>query len=407
MEAFELTEIIAKGESSKVQFKEKVMDAYKISAEMVAFSNSKGGMIIIGVDDKTGDVKGLSYKEIQDTNSLLVNAASENVKSPITITTETINVNGRMALVVFIEEGINKPYKDNKGLVWIKNGPDKRKVTSNEELARLLQSSGHLYADETIIPSSSLHDLDIEAFKKCLYKKYHEKLSTENFTLDRLLKLSIEEILSILELNLSLSQVLKNMRLAANDSLTLCGLLLFGNDPQKFKPVFNIQCASFVGNDISGTEFRDKENINGNFISIFKNASGFLNRNLKKIQEGKEFNTPGVLEIHPVALQELLVNALVHRDYFISSSIKLFIFDNRIEIISPGKLPNTLSIENIKSGISVARNPIIHSTAQYILPYSGLGSGILRALNYYKDIDFVNDVKGDRFISIIGRTTKE
>jgi ATP-dependent DNA helicase RecG len=164
-----------------------------------------------------------------------------------------------------------------------------------------------------------------------------------------------------------------------------------------------MQCASFLGNDISGTEFRDKENIDGHFISMFKQALGFLNRNLKKIQEGKNFNTPGVLEIPGLVLEELVVNAMVHRDYFINSSIKLFIFDDRVEIISPGKLPNALTIENIMSGISVARNPIIHSTAQYILPYSGLGSGILRAINRYKDIRFENDVKGDRFKAIIHR----
>lgn len=193
------------------------------------------------------------------------------------------------------------------------------------------------------------------------------------------------------------------MGMAAGEHLTLAGLVLFGEAPQKYRPVLNLQCASLVGNEISGTEFRDKENIDGHFMSMFKQALGFFNRNLKKIQKGKNFNTPGILEIPGIVLEELLVNALVHRDYFINSSIKLFIFDNRIEIISPGKLPNTLTIENIKSGISVARNPVIHSTAQYILPYSGLGSGIIRAVNHYDKIDFENDVDGDRFKAIIHR----
>jgi ATP-dependent DNA helicase RecG len=403
MDELEILDLIKKGESSKVQFKEMVSDAYKIATEMVAFSNSTGGIIIIGIKDKTGDISGLSYDDIQKTNSLLVNAASEIVKSPITLFTETISVEGKHVLIVQIKEGNNKPYKDNKGIVWVKNGSDKRKVTSNEELARMLQSGGNIYADELVIVRSTLRDLDMKAFKKCLYRKYNERLTTLNFNLEQLLKLSMEEIFKKLDLNLSLNRVLQNMGLASGDHLTLAGLLMFADAPQSFRPVFNMQCASFLGNDISGTEFRDKENIDGHFISMFKQALGFLNRNLRKIQEGKNFNTPGVLEIPGVVLEELVVNAMVHRDYFINSSIKLFIFDDRVEIISPGRLPNALTIENIMSGISVARNPIIHSTAQYILPYSGLGSGILRAISRYKDIRFENDVKGDRFRVIIQR----
>jgi predicted HTH transcriptional regulator len=403
MDGTELLELISKGESSKVQFKEKVTDAYKIATEMVAFSNSTGGIILIGIDDKTGKVTGLSYDEIQETNSLLVNAASGNVKSPITIFTETVSVNGKHVLLVRIREGNDKPYKDNKGAVWVKNGSDKRKVTSNEELARLLQSSGNIYADEQVITSSHVEDLEIPAFKMALHRKYHEKFTGIKFSLEKLLKMDVADIFDTLGLNLPLKQVLQNMGLASGDHLTMAGLILFAEEPQKYKPVFNIQCASFVGNDISGTEFRDKENVNGHFVAIFNQAAAFLNRNLKKIQKGKDFNTPGVLEVPRIVLEELLVNALVHRDYFIQSSIKLFVFDNRIEIISPGKLPNTLTVERIKSGISVARNPVIHSTAQYILPYSGLGSGILRALAHYDKIDFENDMQSDRFKAIIHR----
>jgi predicted HTH transcriptional regulator len=403
MDELAILDLIKKGESSVVQFKEKVTDAYKIAAEMVAFSNSKGGTLIIGVNDKTGSISGLSYDDIQKTNSLLVNAATDNVRSPITIFTETVTVTDKNVLIAQVREGNNKPYKDNKGIVWIKSGSDKRKVTSNEELARLLQSSGNIFADEQVISGTTIGQMDMETFKKCLHRKYHEKLTAVNFNLERVLKLSVEDIFDTLDLNLPLHMVLENMGLAREKQLTLAGLLMFGDSPQTHRPVFNIQCASFLGNEIGGTEFRDKENIDGNFMVLFKNALGFLNRNLKKIQKGKSFNTPGVLEIPGVVLEELLVNALVHRDYFIQSSIKLFIFDNRVEIISPGKLPNTLTIENIKSGISVARNPVIHSTAQYILPYSGLGSGILRALANYDKIDFENDVKGDRFKAVIHR----
>lgn len=403
MNASDILDLIQRGESSLVQFKEQVNDAYKIATEMVAFSNSSGGTLIIGVNDKTGNVVGLTYQEIQETNSLLVNAATDNVKSPITIFTETVPVEGKYLLVARIREGSDKPYKDNKGVVWIKNGSDKRKVTSNEEFARLLQSSGNLFADEMVVGKSSLDDLDREVFKKCLFRKYHEKLLSIGLNLPEYSKLSLGEVFDRLELNLPLPQLLVNMGLMHGDHLTLAGLLLFAKDPQGYRPMYNIQCASFLGNEVAGSGFRDKENVDGNFLDMYERAIGFLNRNLRKIQVGEEFNVQGVLEVPLVVLVELLINAMVHRDYFIHSSIKLFIFDNRIEIISPGRLPNTLTIENIKSGISVARNPILHSITQFVLPYSGLGSGIPRALSSYEHIEFQNDKQGDRFFVIINR----
>ncbi|MBA4057328.1 MAG: ATP-dependent DNA helicase, partial [Marivirga sp.] len=98
-----------------------------------------------------------------------------------------------------------------------------------------------------------------------------------------------------------------------------------------------------------------------------------------------------------------IVNSLIHRDYFIKSSIKVFIFDNRIEIISPGKLPNSLTIDKIKSGTSISRNPILFSNARYLLPYIGVGSGIPRALNSYPNIDLINDTEREIFTAIIHR----
>jgi ATP-dependent DNA helicase RecG len=102
-------------------------------------------------------------------------------------------------------------------------------------------------------------------------------------------------------------------------------------------------------------------------------------------------------------LEELLVNALIHRDYFINSPVKLFIFDNRIEFISPGKLPNNLTIENIKNGVSIMRNPVLSSFATRLLPYRGIGTGIIRALKNYREIVFENDQNGERFIVIVKR----
>ncbi|MDI6600581.1 MAG: ATP-binding protein [Thermoanaerobacteraceae bacterium] len=107
---------------------------------------------------------------------------------------------------------------------------------------------------------------------------------------------------------------------------------------------------------------------------------GFIKRNLRKIQRDN-FNLPSIWEVPEIALEEAVVNALVNRDYFINSSVRVFIFKDWIEIISPGKLPNTTNIENIKQGIQIARNPILLSFVPKLkIPYRGIGSGIRRMI---------------------------
>ncbi|MET4081587.1 ATP-dependent DNA helicase RecG [Pedobacter sp. UYP30] len=383
MDALHLLDLIQKGESSVVQFKVRVNDDYKIGTEMVAFSNTKGGLIIIGVDDKTGIINGLSFEEITETNRLLANAASDNVKAQIFIETETVKVENNNVIVATVAEGQSKPHTDNKGIIWLKNGSDKRKVVAREEMARLLQSSGSLYADETLVNGTTINDIDEELFGDFITAKT---------------KKTIEE------LGQSTSKVLSNLGMIKEGKLSLAGLLLFGKNPQQFRPTFTVQCVSFVGDDISSKEYRDKEDpFTGNLREIYKKTLSFITRNLKKIQSKKGFNSLAELEIPVEAIEELLINALIHRDYFILSSIKVFIFDNRIEIISPGKLPNTLTIDNIKVGTSIPRNPILFTNARYILPFVGVGSGIPRAIESSPDLDLINDTGREMFIAVIKR----
>ncbi|MFW6275303.1 MAG: RNA-binding domain-containing protein [bacterium] len=383
MDALELLDLIQMGESSKVQFKVRVNNANSIGAEMVAFSNTKGGMIIIGVDDKTGEINGLSFEELQATNELLANAASNNVKAPIYIYTETVKVEEQNVIVAHISEGTSKPHMDNNGIIWVKNGSDKRKVVAKEEIARLLQSSGNLFADETIVTGTTVNDIDEDYFQKFILAKTKK-------TID--------------ELGQSTSTILSNLGMLKDGKISLGGLLLFGKNPQQFRPTFTVQCVSVIGNEISTNEFRDKEEpFTGNLKKLYDNTLSFITRNLKKLQKEYGFNTQSELEIPIETIEELLVNALIHRDYFISSSIKVFIFDNRIEIVSPGKLPNTLTIDNIKIGTSIPRNPILFTNARYVLPFVGVGSGIPRAFENSPDLVLINDTDRELFISIIKR----
>ncbi len=383
MDALELLDLIQMGESSKVQFKVRVNNANSIGAEMVAFSNTNGGIIIIGIDDKTGQINGLSFEELQATNELLANAASNNVKAPIYIYTETVKVDKQNVIVAHISEGTSKPHMDNNGIIWVKNGSDKRKVIAKEEIARLLQSSGNLFADETIVNGTTINDIDEVFFQEFIVAKT---------------KKSIEE------LGQSTASLLSNLGMLKDGKISLGGILFFGRNPQQFRPTFTVQCVSIIGNDISSNKFRDKEDpFTGNLKELYDKTLSFITRNLKKIQKKDSFNSPSELEIPIETIEELLINALIHRNYFISSSIKVFIFDDRMEIISPGKLPNTLTIDKIKIGTSIPRNPILFTNARYILPFVGVGSGIPRALENSPNLELINDTDRELFISVIKR----
>lgn len=118
----------------------------------------------------------------------------------------------------------------------------------------------------------------------------------------------------------------------------------------------------------------------------------FLRRALPKRVKDRGVNAPGRWAVPQIVFEELLVNALIHRDYFVEAPIRLFVFDDRVELVSPGALPNHLTADKIRAGNSVIRNPILASfAAKGVLPYRGLGTGIQRALAEWNAIRFVDD----------------
>jgi predicted HTH transcriptional regulator len=383
MNAAELVDIISRGESGKVQFKERMPHATSMAYEIIAFANSEGGIIIFGVNDKTGHLNGLSFTETASLNSQLVNIASNNILPPIFIKTETISVNGHNLVVVTIPEGTGKPYKDRSGCIYMKNGSDKRKVTSNEELARLLQTGRAIFADEMPVHGSSISNIDMDRFKTFVKKRYEKSLSDFDIPLER---------------------ILENLNLAKNGMLTLAGLLLFGENRHTLRPVFSMQCIAVDDDVITGDRWSDTESpIEGTLDVIFDRAMGFIDRNMRKIPETEGFNSPKKWEIPRRVFEEFIINALIHRDYFISSPVKVFVFQNRIEIISPGKLPNSLTVDNIKNGVSIVRNPVLYSNARDVLPYIGLGTGIPRAFSLYPNGIVIENITEPELLKVIIR----
>jgi len=383
MDAKELLDVISTGETSKLQFIRDILDIDALAAEIAAMSNALGGMILIGIEDKTGEVVGFDAQS--GLNERVANIATNNVNPPVYIHTEVISIDRdkpAKVLAIHIPEGINKPYKDNNGAIWMKQGADKRRVTDNAEIMRLFQSSGTLYMDEMTIPDTSEKDINFERVKTYL-KKIDRNLEDEDITIN--------------------ATLLKNLLLVKQEKLTLGGLLFFSKNPQKYRPTFCIKAISFFGNEIGGSSYRSSKDIIGTIPDMFEQAMAFFTANLNHIQDGQNFNSVGRLEVSEVALEELLQNALVHRDYSKNAPIRIAIFDNRIEIISPGKLPNSLTVENIKLGNTVVRNNLLVTYCAKLMIYRGFGSGISRALKNQPNITFINDIEGEQFIAKIPR----
>ena len=411
MNADELLHIIRMGETSTIQFKERMDDAYKLGCELTAFSNSFGGQLLIGINDKTGELNGLSFDELQKMTTLLSNTASENVKPSILIKTQTVDVEGQVILVVSVPEGKNKPYRDNKGIIWVKNGSDKRKVFDNSELADMMTSHIVYRPDAQEIENATVSDLDESTLKDFLLHRFETACKTQGISAATITQMSVNELTGYIGSGLDIDSLLKNIGLVLpSGNLTLAALLLFGKSPQRYFPALTIKCVNFWGNDISGTEFRDKVNnvdMEGNLKHQYDMVMAFLTRNLKRIQVSSEFNSLGKLEIPVESLSEIVVNALVHRSLTWQAPIRILIFDDRVEIHSPGELTHGLTVDDIKRGVSFPRNSLLFDNAIYLLPYTGIGSGILRTIRYDCDVEFRNEPTVHEFVVIFRRSNQQ
>ena len=378
-----MIEIISRGEDSGHQFKANMTNDLSLGQELVALSNSGGGEIYIGVSDD-GTIAELTREDMGRLNQLISNAASQQVRPPINPQSENIGMPDGLVMRVVVQDGISKPYTDKNGVTWVKSGSDKRKATSREEIQRLYQQAGLVHADEVPVRGMTIGDIDLDYFREFYESNYGEPLKDSS---------------------VALPDLLKNMNLLQGDEVNISGALLFGKKPNFRLPAFIVKAAAFPGLEFHEDSYLDNKDISGKIADVFQQSMSFVLGNIKHVQEDQGVNTAGTPEVPRIALEELIANALIHRDYFISAPVRILVFDNRIEIISPGHLPNNLTVENIKKGNSNIRNPILASFASKILPYRGLGSGIIRALKAYPDIDFDNDLNGNLFKALIRRKT--
>ena len=267
---------IALGEDSTRQFKVDVKNAESLAAEMAAFANTNGGTVFIGVADD-GSAPGLSGNDVARINQLVSNAASHLVRSPLAVQTANVALeNGRLVLVLTVPKGIDKPYFDKNGIIWLKAGADKRRVNSREELRRFFQVTNQFHADE-LPTKAGIDKLDKLRFRDFLRDVYKQEYPASPSDLSRLLQ---------------------NMNLATDDGrLNLAGVLLFAEQPEWIVPQFVIKAIRYPGDKIHATDYLDTEDFAGPLPKLFEGALAFVMRNLHKVQAGRGVNAPGLPEI--------------------------------------------------------------------------------------------------------------
>jgi ATP-dependent DNA helicase RecG len=370
MNKAELLEIIASGESSGVEFKRDNIPIQDLAREIVAFANYQGGMILLGVEDD-GTISGIQRQNIEE---WVMQACRTKVEPEIIPYYETVALdNGKRVAIVRISSGPAKPYamlRHGHRYYYIRAGSTVREA-GREELLRLFQASGRVTVDLQPVPGATLADLDQRRLRQYFEDILEQRISEQDDELCRLLE------------TVDLMTQPNGMSIP-----TVAGMLLFGKDVKRFLPQAGIRAVAYPGKEKDYAVI-DDEILRGPMLPLLeKNREGLVERGL--VEQAEDFTRRNIgvkayLDLgrrmekrdYPLdVVREIIVNALVHRDYTIAGTdIMLAIYSDRLEITSPGRLPNTVTIEGIKRGQRYARNQIlVYIMRDYgYVEYRGMG----------------------------------
>ena len=366
---FSVKEIIDQGENSCVDFKRASVRPERLAREMIAFANSSGGTILIGVEDDKSITGLTSDKNFEE---WIANIARNNVVPPIVPTIREELVDGTPIAVVDIPKGPDRPYQDLSGRYYIRAGSTNR-IASINELMRLFQQTGLFHYDQTGVERTgfaALNQTAIDQYFQAYDVDYIEMNDNEKV------------------------RILKNTDIMTDSGeVSVAGNLVFGINPQRFQHNAMISFAHFAGIEM-GEELIDKQNIEGTLPQQIINTLAVIKHNLSVPSTIEGVKRVEALNNYPdIVFRELLVNACCHRNYSITGSrIRIFMFSNRIEFISPGRLPNTINVEKLRAGVSYAINPIIVKLMENLRFIDKLGRGLpmvcLQADKLGKEVTF-------------------
>lgn len=335
-----LAERLRLGEDSETELKSVAHDGFtltskplrqKVAKAIVAFANGGGGVLILGAED-SGEVTGVGTREQADTILPQVTQICQTLIVPaLYCRTTKVEMDGKIVIVVDVPPwSPNRPYR-TEGKFYLRDGAMAREATQ-EDLIRMLQSQA-VHLDEQPVRGATREDLDEAEIEHFVKRTYPQEVR------DRV-------------------AYLRALKCLDGDAPTLTGILFFGREPQRFFPDARITAIQFPGGKTS-LQMKDKKEISGSIFRQIEGAQQFLSDHVPSPStvQGWARKEQGI----PVqVLREALHNALAHRDYNAASQTRIFVFDDRVEIINPGILLNRLTPDSIMlGGISQRRNPAI------------------------------------------------
>ncbi|ETR72395.1 MAG: transcriptional regulator [Candidatus Magnetoglobus multicellularis str. Araruama] len=379
MNPINIEEILQKNDHDQFTFMDRIEDPYQLCEQMVAIANGNGGLVVIGLN-ASGESSQLNQNDIVSAMRMITQASFELVQPSIFPKTQIIDYKDAKSIVIEIPSGYQKPYCTVSGRFLTKKDSDIQEM-GLDDLRALFQEKMVTQADQMIIEGLDQEQIDIDIFKPFFQKKYQVDLPD----------------------HIPLMTILESMKLASNGRINTTGMLLFGIYPTEEFALSQIIAMAFFGNDTSDLEYRDSETFEGTIPQLFENGFDFIVRNLTASQEENE----GLKDIPDNIIQEILINSLVHRsyymDYFTSGNTVISVFDDRVEIESPGALPENLSIKTIQSGAAFQRNPTIAKYIIDMLPFRGIGLGLSAIVADYPGIEMIDEPDSDQFKVIIKR----
>jgi len=368
----ELLEIIANGENSGVEFKRDDLRIQDLAKELVAFSNLEGGMVLLGVEDD-GTVSGLTRPDLEE---WVMNVCRDKIRPAIVPFFEVVRgiEEGKDVAIVRVTRGydVHALWHNNSNRYLVRVGTQSREA-SQEELARLFQQRGAIRAELRSVSGASPDHLDRRRLKN-----YFDDIRQQDVPAD--------------EDEGAWQSLLVNTEIMTEEGVTVGGMLLFGKTPNRFLPHAGIDAVAYPGTE-QDYDAQERTALRGPMTPLLnedgevvenglvEQALGFVHRNTRVVVElegGRRMERP---VYPPEALREAIVNALIHRDYLLTSTdIELAIYSDRLEIISPGRLPNGITPARMRAGTRAARNQILKDVMRDYGYLEHMGMGIPRKI---------------------------
>jgi len=391
----ELLEIIRNGENSGVEFKRDVVQNDVLARELVALSNFAGGIVLLGIDDD-GSVVGVTRDNLEE---WVMTVCRDKVRPGLIPFYEVVKdvEPGKDVVLVRVVRGldVHTLWHNNRHAYFIRVGTQSREP-SPEELSRLFQQRGGLRAELRPVSGARFADLDIRRLRN-----YFSRIRQQDVPADN------DEA--------AWTTLLFNTEIMVEDGISVAGVLLFGRTPNRFLPQAGIDATAFpcLSKEYAA---RERASLRGPLTPLLDDSGGIVEAGLVEqalalVQRntavtGQLEESGGRREQIPAypgeAVREAVVNALVHRDYLLSSTdIELSIYEDRMEIVSPGRLPNGITPARMLTGCRASRNQLIKDVLRDYgyLEHSGMGipRKIVKCMRKHNGTDPVLIEEGEQF----------